>query len=304
MVRNLLFAVLLLLTYTTQAQHLPLYSQYMLNPLVLNPAYTGAREGLATVVQYRKQWIGFDPDEDISPKTLSFTIDSPLRNKRLAIGTIAIIDHFALTRHMDQLALFSYKSRLGKLSTLSIGVQAGYLFARTDYSSLNMSDDEAFNNNYSSQVAPKIGGGALLQVSKFFVGVSMPQIFIYKQKNALGKKDAIYGNLIYVHTGYNFQVSNNLHIRPSVLARYFDYNYATSIDVNTMVDWKQNLSLGISYRNKNALIAIAELKMNQLSIGYAYDYSLNQIRSNGSHEILLKYIFRYGIKATDIKTFR
>lgn len=304
MIRNLFFAVMLFLPFIIQAQHLPLYSQYMLNPLVLNPAYTGARQGLTTVIQYRKQWVGFDPDEDISPKTLSFSIDTPLRNKRFAIGTIGVIDQYAVTKQMDQLALLSYRIKLGKLTTMAVGFQAGYLFSRTDYSSLNVNDDVAFSNGYSSYLTPKLGTGAMLHVSKFFIGLSMPQVFIFKQKNALGKTNSIYGTLIYAHTGYNMKISNNVHIRPNILVKLFDYNLGASVDVNTMVDWKQNLSLGISYRNKNAMIVLAELKLNQLSIGYAYDYSLNQIRSNGSHEILLKYIFRYGIKATDIKTFR
>lgn len=301
--RFLLISIFLHLAKILTAQHQPILSQYMLNPIILNPAHTGSKGGLSTAIQYRRQWIGFS-DENVTPNTLVFSLDSPLRNKKFAIGTIGVVDRFALTNNFDQLLLFSYRLFVTSSASLTLGLQAGYLYSRTDYSALEMNDDGAFNDSYSTFMLPKSGAGAMLNISKFYIGFSIPQIYFYTPKNSLGKKSIVNSNIAYLNLGYLFVVSDNFHIRPSFLYRYLDYIQAKNFDINAMVEWKKTFSIGFSYRNNNALIALAEFRLNQFSIGYAYDHSLTKIGTNGSHEILLKYIFRYGIKALDTKTFQ
>ncbi|MBN2667189.1 MAG: type IX secretion system membrane protein PorP/SprF, partial [Bacteroidales bacterium] len=36
----------------------PVYSQYLQNGMVINPAYTGTREVLSGTMSYRMQWMG------------------------------------------------------------------------------------------------------------------------------------------------------------------------------------------------------------------------------------------------------
>ncbi len=55
------------------AQQDALFSQYMFNKLVINPAYTGTRDALSIALVGRQQWVGMDG----APKTVTFTIHSP-----------------------------------------------------------------------------------------------------------------------------------------------------------------------------------------------------------------------------------
>ncbi|MBK6347587.1 MAG: type IX secretion system membrane protein PorP/SprF [Bacteroidales bacterium] len=51
---------LLFFSISAFAQQDPLFSQYMFNKLLLNPAYTGSREVLTVDLLDRYQWVGID----------------------------------------------------------------------------------------------------------------------------------------------------------------------------------------------------------------------------------------------------
>ena len=42
------------------AQQDALFSQYMFNKLIINPAYAGSRDGLSMTMVGRRQWVGID----------------------------------------------------------------------------------------------------------------------------------------------------------------------------------------------------------------------------------------------------
>jgi hypothetical protein len=55
---RLIYILLLILPFCVNAQTEAMYSQYLFNKLVLNPAYAGSREGVCAVLIYRNQWTG------------------------------------------------------------------------------------------------------------------------------------------------------------------------------------------------------------------------------------------------------
>ena len=64
------------------AQQDPQYNLYQFNPLIINPAYAGARDGLSIVADVRNQWVGFDG----APKTSIISGHSPILNKNVGVG--------------------------------------------------------------------------------------------------------------------------------------------------------------------------------------------------------------------------
>jgi hypothetical protein len=57
---------------------------------------------------------------------------------------------------------------------------------------------------------------------------------------------------------------------------------------------------GVSYRNNRSFGALIQFAINnQLRIAYTYDFDLGDLGSysNGSHEIMLRYEFRYKVEA-------
>lgn len=69
MKRILKILILLLIPLSSSAQMTPLKSQYVLNPLVLNPASAGNMGVLNVTAFYRKQWVGVKG----APETMTLT---------------------------------------------------------------------------------------------------------------------------------------------------------------------------------------------------------------------------------------
>ena len=70
---------LLVLVLPSFGQQDPLFSQYMFNPLIINPAYAGSREALSATILHRSQWVGFDG----APTTQTLGVHAPLRKKKV-----------------------------------------------------------------------------------------------------------------------------------------------------------------------------------------------------------------------------
>lgn len=86
--RFTLLFLFLSLTFRVLAQQDPMYTQYVFNGLLINPAYAGTREVLTATALYRKQWINIPG----APKTGIFSMDSPVRNQKVGLGLNVIFD--------------------------------------------------------------------------------------------------------------------------------------------------------------------------------------------------------------------
>ena len=74
--------------YQSKAQQDPLYAQYINNPLVINPAYTGINNVLNASLGHRTQWAGFEG----APNTTSLSVHSSLFDNKVGGGILLIRD--------------------------------------------------------------------------------------------------------------------------------------------------------------------------------------------------------------------
>ena len=79
--------ILLLIGSKSEAQQLPIYSQYMFNDYVINPGVAGTLDYIPLKMTYRNQWTGFNG----APKTVTFTGHSPLSD-HIGMGTMLYSD--------------------------------------------------------------------------------------------------------------------------------------------------------------------------------------------------------------------
>ena len=70
---TIIFLLIVGYCWDAQAQQDPMYTQYMFNQMVLNPAYTGSKDRFTTMLLYRTQWVGFEG----APKTTTFSAHAP-----------------------------------------------------------------------------------------------------------------------------------------------------------------------------------------------------------------------------------
>lgn len=297
---NKTFYIIMLLlgiSATAFSQQDAMYSEYMFNGLIINPAYAGTRGALNATLLYRNQWVNIPG----APKTGLFSIDAPFKNQKVGLGMNVEFDRIGITDHTGVSGVYSYKLKM-EHGALTMGVQGGVGFSNSNYTRVKYTDgtqnDEAFQNDFR-EVLPNFGFGLYYATDKFFAGLSIPQI----AGNTLQK--AIYGNAESAHldlanhyflsSGYLFSVTSDFKLQPSVLLKYVG-GAPMEADVNAVAWFYDILGVGVSYRSMASLNFLSQLRIsNQLSIGYAFEHATNKMGSfsGGSHEIMLQYLFDF-----------
>lgn len=275
------------------AQQEPMYSQYMFNGLVINPAYGGSAEALRFTGLYRHQWVGVPG----APKTATFSLDLPVWKERLGLGVIFINDRIGKFNTNTVFTTYSFRIKMNKC-VLALGLQAGFSKYSADLSTVQLHDpgvDPAFQYNLDA-FKPNFGVGVFFNTERFYAGLSVPTLInrqIINVSNELGEDDVTFKqfNHIFLTAGYVFDLTDDVKLKPSVLMKQ-NYGAPLQFDINVNVWFFDLISAGISYRTGDAIVGMVEVfPTKQLTIGYAYDYTLSDLTkySKGSHEIMLKF---------------
>lgn len=289
--------LLLLLPVWLYAQLTPVTNQYVLNPLTINPAFAGNRGALNAAAFYRKQWVGING----SPETMTLLVDAPLSNDKLGLGLIITNDKIGVTKETSFNTNYAFKINLGD-GVMSFGLGAGIVTTNTAWSDLTVIDpgDDYYLINSRVFVVPDFRFGVYYTARDFFAALSIPKLLAYKfdfDKNrySISSDPGQYYYLI--NSGYLYEINPNLRFFPSTLIT-FSPGEKVLIDLNAHFNIGDRLWLGASYRNKRAIAGLVQFAINpQLRFAYTYDFDFGQLGrfSNGSHEIMLRYEFRYKI---------
>jgi type IX secretion system PorP/SprF family membrane protein len=288
----ILFLFFAQIAQNATAQQEAMYTQYMFNGLVLNPAYAGSHEAISLTALHRMQWTGIDG----APTTSTFSIHSPLHNQKIALGATFTNDKIGITRNQSVALSYAYRIRVGEQGMLSMGLQASFSYYKIEYFKLNIKDpDNVFSNDFVTNIAPNFGTGVFYTSPKLYVGVSAPRLLnnkIKKDKVVSLKEIQHY----FVTAGYMFEVSPDLKIKPNILMKAVS-DAPIQFDFNTNVLLKEFLWLGLSYHSLDSFSALVEIQASpSFRFGYAYNFTTTKaIRkaTTGTHEIMLNYRLKF-----------
>lgn len=306
MLKRLIYIILLLsIGSSIHAQLQPLLDQYHLNGLAINPAYAGSQEALSVGLYSRVQWVGFEG----APKTFTFSMHSPMRNKKVNLGLIVLADRLGSKTETGFLFNYAYRMDLGS-GKLSFGLAAGLTNISYNINSIRYTDpgDILLQDPGRRALLPAFSVGAYYYSEKFYVGFSMPLLTNHQINQQTGKyrigfdPAATNYNL---GAGYLFSLSEALEILPSFMFRT-NPAVATQLDVHCQFIYKKKVALGTIIRTNGNLSAIFQIQANrQLRIGYSYGYELSELSSyqHGSHEVVLMYNFRYIVDVVNPRYF-
>ena len=291
---------------------IPVYSQYLHNGLIVNPAYAGTRGALSGFLSYRKQWFGIEG----SPMTESISLHTPMKDEKVAVGLMAQFMQFGFTRSSNLYGSYAYHIKLEK-GRLSFGLKAGFDMSNTNYGKLSYTDlstappDPVFTSEDKPYILPNAGVGVYYYNDDFFAGLTIPSFLGY-QKSPSGKvsPNLSFGNNNFIITaGGLLSVSDLLKIKPSMLIN-FSLNETEKIsqfDINTNFIIADLVWLGAAYRiSEQVLVGIAQLQVNsQLMIGLSYDYPVGRMQSysNGSCEFVIRYDFGSKVSVSNPRYF-
>jgi type IX secretion system PorP/SprF family membrane protein len=274
------------------AQQKVQFTQYMFNNMVINPAYAGADEALSLTFIQRSQWTGVDN----APSTQTFSAHTLFMKKNMGLGLTFVNDKIGAHKNLTALGNYAYHIQTGEHSVLSMGLQAGMHYRKSDYASLaGSSYDPRLSNPVLSHVAFDFGMGLYYRSPRFHAGISAPGII----PENLEMNDSISISLdratVLVYSKYTMPLSETVDAEPSVLLKYMP-GLPFSFDINLNVVFRKVLTTGVSYRKDESVDFLLKAQVTpQLQFGYAYDYPIGKIAalSNGSHEIVIHYLFRY-----------
>ena len=294
-----IFLVLLPLTLT--AQLTPVSNQYVLNPLTINPAFAGRRGDLNVAAFYRRQWAGIAG----APETMTFAADAPVFEDKIGVGLIIINDKVGVTKETYFMSNYSYKISVGE-GALSFGLGAGIIATNTAWSDLVVLDpgDDIYLTDSRRFILPSFSFGTYYSNKNYFAGLSIPKLVGYKfsyDKNKYGMSvdPGKYNYLL--TTGYQFKVSSKVDFVPSTLLS-FGAGQKMLLDLNAHLVINNRIWAGASYRNNRSFGALLQFQvMNQIKMAYTYDFDTGKLGgySNGSHEIMLRYEFRYKVNVVN-----
>ena len=291
--RFLLIAITSLLIFNSvNAQQQALYSQYMFNGLVINPAYAGSNEAASLTLLSRKQWVGMEG----APMTHTFSAHTPLKNEMVGVGLTVMHDQIGVSSQTTVNAAYAYRIPMGR-GKLAMGLQATFANYSAELSSLSMKniDDPVFLNNDVQSFTPNFGTGIYYYDNKFYAGFSVPQILT---PDYTGRQDisiAKQARHFFFNAGYLMTLNHHFKLKPNVMVTAVE-GAPINYDLNLNLLIKDVLWVGASSRSFEAYNVLMEVQLtDQLKLGYAYGMSNNDLSrfDNGSHEFMLNYVFTF-----------
>ncbi|MDI1353296.1 MAG: type IX secretion system membrane protein PorP/SprF [bacterium] len=293
---KILITVSILYSIAVKAQQDPMYTHYMYNTLMVNPAYAGSRDALTLTLLHRSQWVDFKG----APLVQSITMHMPLKNQHLGVGLSLLNDKVGASNKTSLFGDFAYRMNLTAKSKLALGLSAGANIYQANLSALQLDQqaDPSFQTNVNNKVTPNFGFGAYYSRERFYAGVSVPNLLEntysdLKQTNGsslLGAEQRHY----YFIAGAVIPLSSSLDFKPTTFVKVTS-SVPIQADLTASFIILKKVLLGVMYRTGDSFGALLGVNVtDQLHIGYSFDwsYGLQTSKYNqGSHEIVLRYDF-------------
>lgn len=308
--------ILLLFVFTlcfllARGQQVAQFSQYIFNGLYINPAYAGYQEDWYVNSFYRSQWTGLDG----APQTQSIAADGALNDGKVGLGLMINHDEIGAQSSIAAYGNYSYRVQLGseENSKLAFGLGFGFIQSGIDGTKLNptQTNDAYIPVGFESVLLPDAKFGALYTSDSFFAGLSADNILAqYIHSSAVNSLVVpVPKPNEYLTFGALFSLSDETKFKPSVLIKN-SHGSPASMDINAFILLNERLWLGGTYRStlgvgesslqngyqkSSAMVFMVEFFASQnFRVGYAFDYSLNQIGNYGygSHELSISIVLK------------
>ena len=326
--KKILFTYIFFAVFNVHAQQKPIYSQYILNNYIINPALSGIENYTDLKFSYRNQWLGIDgapvtaymsiqgpvgkkdyrtsatsfgvPGEN--PRGRSYTEEYTAPAPHHGFGGIVMSDKTGYINRWGAYLTYAYHKGLNPRTTLSAGFLVGMTSVSIDASKINWGtvnqDDPAVGYALGdiSKVKPEVGAGLWLYGAEYFVGLSVLNIVPAKMKFV---NDAKYGSSFLPHyfatAGYKFFLNDDLTLMPSVMVQYIQ-PVPPQVFTNFKLQYRDRAWIGSSFRFGDQLGGFSAMAgfnvSNTFNVGYAYDVAPSALSqySRNTHEFIVGFL--------------
>lgn len=296
------------------AQQIPLLSEYMHSPSLINPAMVGWEDLTAISAAYRHQWTGMKGN----PITFNLNFRHFDEKRNMAFGGGVVHDQTGPTSFTGINLQYAYHLKFGsekkgqdKRHRLAIGLSLSANQYRLDGTKLlyNDADDPLIVNNTATRILPDAGAGLFYYNDLYYIGVSVPQMISmnvrFTSDNALSNLQRIAH--LYINTGVKIPLRTKKEglTRRSLKERtkhmlipslWFRYAPSSPMNFygNVRYVWNQTLGIGVGGSTDGTLAfdVMVHIK-KRFRVGYAFSLPVNSLSQHlgTNHEVMLTYVF-------------
>jgi type IX secretion system PorP/SprF family membrane protein len=310
---------MIMLGHLLTAQQLPIYSQYLYNKFLINPAHAGSDGYTSLNITTREQWVGYSgaprtysiswqtrvlkKGYEVKQNFLNKTIYRPKTDGKVGFGGYIFSDKNGLVRKTGFQTAYSYHLWLEDFTQLSFGLALnGYYFTvDVDQGSFMNQDEPLLNNNLRKGIfVPNADFGVYLLNPRFDIGISAQQLFGSSVIiGTLGGSDYKMYRHYYIFGSYNLKAGDKTVFQPSLLLKTSE-QLKPQADLGMTYIYNDSFWTGLAYRTSGAIIANIMVRLlpsnvnkSALYFGYAFDFTANKIQNAtyGSHEITVAVKF-------------
>jgi type IX secretion system PorP/SprF family membrane protein len=299
-------AILFLSVNLTFGQQLPLYSQYLYNKFLINPAVAGSDGYTSYSLTAREQWVGYSG----APRTFSVSMQTRLLKKsyvlkqnrvrhqvyrpksdgKVGLGAYVFSDRNGLIQRTGFHASYAYHTWLQKGTQLSMGIALTGYHYKIDENQINFEDPNEpwLNNNLRRGIfVPDVCFGVYLLNANYSFGFSSDQLFEASAKiGSAAYKNFRMSRHYYLFGSYDFLSGTHNIFQPSFMVMMSE-QLKPQADIGVTYIYNQDFWGGLAYRTSGAVIANVGVKYQNIYFGYAFDFTLQEIQriTYGTHEI-------------------
>ncbi len=314
--RIFILFILILISLITIGQD-PQFSQFYSNSLYLAPSFSGITGLNRVSLNYRNQW----PRIPKGFITYSLSLDRHFDKFNSGLGVLIFSDQAGSgqlsTTHIG--LMYSYDFRLFNRLHIRPGMQFAYVERDINFEDLLWNDQISASGNapVSGEVMPleKVGDidftvSAMAYSEHFWIGMNVDHLL--RPNQSLYDHEQEEGNMGLVPVKYAVFGGVKIITRQELLRPvptsvqlafiYKQQDQFRQLDIGAYWN-REPIVLGLWYRgiplykevfNRDALTLLTGYKINNLNIGYSYDFTISRLitSTGGSHEISLSILFK------------
>ncbi len=276
------------------AQDEATFNHYIVNPVLVNPAFTGNGDKFYVFGHYRSQWTGFAN----APQSYAMSINGPLADN-VGIGAMILSERYGLTDRLRGQLSYAYHYKNEKK-----GFQAGFGFS-TEFHRTRLDNAVLTNGFYDAgdrlvdanlknvSIFDATVGGYVVLNNKITIHAASPNLVRARlgQIDATQPKEKTFLRQFILGTTYKEVLSDKLTIEPSILLRRV-YQAPFEVEMNIMARFMQErFTAGAYFRpgNSGAMGLTMGIKESFFQLYYTYNASISEFKtySQQAHEITM-----------------
>ena len=251
--RKTLVIFSIFLSVSSFAQQEPLFTQYYVNGMIINPAISGSKIYNPLIIQTRQQWLGFEG----APLSTNISYHGGL-NSRSAMGGYLMFDKATPSLQANLHLNYAYHVPLNyDKVNLSFGLGAKLMYYNLDFKpeDLPLGVDPAFSASSYDKILGDASAGTYLYSRNFYLGFSATNLFQSTFNPAIGSSptsNKVFKNY-YGMGAYRFYIINkDWQLEPSFLLRKMALHKNVT-DITTRIIYIENTWGGLTYRTDGTL---------------------------------------------------